>query len=94
MEWTDILGITAGICTTISTLPQIRKAWRTKKVEDVSPWMFAVLMLGVFLWTMYGIARNDLPLIATNGASLALNSFMLYLMIRYREKPGVKTGKE
>lgn len=94
MEWSDILGIIAGICTTVSTLPQIRKAWRTKKVEDVSPMMFAVLMLGVLLWVIYGITQRDLPLIATNGASLALNSFMLYLMIRYREKPLIKTGKK
>lgn len=56
--------------------------------------MFAVLMLGVLLWVIYGITQRDLPLIATNGASLALNSFMLYLMIRYREKPLIKTGKK
>lgn len=83
-SWTDALGIVAGICTTVSVVPQIKKAWKTKKVEDVSPVMFGILMLGVFLWVVYGILRNDLPIIATNGASLALNSFMLYLMIRYR----------
>ncbi|MGA9327061.1 MAG: SemiSWEET transporter [Salegentibacter sp.] len=76
----------AGICTTVSVLPQIRKAWKTKEVEDVSPGMFGILMLGVFLWVIYGILKNDLPIIATNGASLALNSVMFYLMIRYRKK--------
>lgn len=86
LNWTNILGLVAGICTTVSVLPQIRKAWKTKKVEDVSPGMFGILMLGVLLWVIYGIMKNDLPIIATNGASLALNSFMLYLMIRYRKK--------
>ena len=81
-----ILGIVAGICTTIAVIPQIRKAWKTKKVEDVSPGMFAVLMFGVFLWIIYGIIKNDIPIIATNGVSLGLNSVMLYLMVKFGKK--------
>lgn len=86
LEWTDYLGLLAGICTTVAVIPQIKKAWKTKKVEDVSPGMFIVLVIGVFLWVIYGITQKDLPIIATNGLSLALNSLMLYLMIRYRKK--------
>ncbi|MDT0641267.1 SemiSWEET transporter [Zunongwangia sp. F363] len=86
LGWTDILGLVAGICTTVSVIPQIKKAWKTKKVDDISPFMFGILMLGVFLWVIYGITQNDVPIIATNGASLALNSFMFYLMVRFRKK--------
>ncbi|TBW29934.1 SemiSWEET family sugar transporter [Gramella sp. KN1008] len=82
----EILGLVAGVCTTIAVIPQIKKAWKTKKVRDVSPGMFGILMLGVGLWVVYGIMQNDLPIIATNGVSLGLNSVMMYLMIRYREK--------
>ena len=86
MDWTDLLGLVAGICTTVAVLPQIKKAWQTKEVKDVSVGMFIILLIGVFLWIMYGITQNDLPIIATNGTSLALNSFMMYLMVRYRKK--------
>ncbi len=86
IDWTNALGLVAGACTTISVLPQIIKAWKTKEVEDVSAGMFAVLMTGVFLWLVYGIIRNDFPIIAANGASLTLNTFMLYLMMRYGRK--------
>jgi len=85
LGWTDVLGLVAGICTMVAVIPQIKKAWDTKKVEDVSPGMFVVLVIGVFLWVIYGITQNDLPIIATNGVSLALNGFMLYLMLRYKE---------
>ena len=34
--WEEILGLVAGICTTIAMIPQIRKAWNFKQVEDVS----------------------------------------------------------
>lgn len=94
LGWTDVLGLVAGICTMAAVIPQIKKAWETKKVEDVSPGMFIVLIVGVFLWVIYGITQNDLPIIATNGVSLALNGFMLYLMIRYRENGGDKKGEK
>lgn len=85
LGWTDVLGLVAGMCTMVAVVPQIKKAWETKKVEDVSPGMFIVLIIGVFLWVIYGITQKDLPIIATNGVSLALNGLMLYLMIRYRD---------
>jgi len=86
LDWTVILGLAAGICTTVAVIPQIKKAWKTKKVEDVSPGMFSILILGVFLWIIYGITQNDLPIIAANGISLGLNGVMLYLMLRYQKK--------
>lgn len=84
--WEQIIGLIAGICTTIAVIPQIIKSWKTKKVKDVSPFMFTILLVGVFLWVVYGITQNDLPIIATNGVSLGLNSFMMYLMLKYRTK--------
>lgn len=83
--WTYILGILAGICTTAAVVPQIYKAWKTKKVKDVSPGMFIVLLIGLLLWVVYGVMKNDVPIIATNGLALALNGFMLFLMIRYKD---------
>ena len=84
MSWPTIIGILAGICTTAAVIPQILKAWKTKKVEDVSPAMYAVLLLGITLWVVYGVLRNDWPIIATNGLSLSLNAIMLFLMVRYK----------
>ncbi|PZD76717.1 SemiSWEET family sugar transporter [Mesonia sp. K7] len=86
MDWIDILGLLAGICTTSAVIPQIRKAWKTEKVEDVSPFMFAILLLGVGMWVVYGILKNDIPIIATNGLSLLLNFLMLYLFLHFKKK--------
>ena len=85
LEWTNIIGVTAGICTTAAVLPQIYKAWKTKKVTDISPGMFIVLLAGLLLWVVYGFMKKDIPIIATNGLALALNGFMLFLMVRYKD---------
>ena len=83
MEWTQIIGLAAGVCTAVSLLPQIIKTIRTKKAEEVSLVMLFVLMTGIILWILYGFKKNDLPIIATNFVSLAANITMTVLRIRY-----------
>ncbi len=84
--WEQILGLIAGTCTTIAVIPQIYKSWKTKEVADVSPGMFVILLIGVGLWVVYGFTQKDIPIIATNGISFGLNSFMMYLMVKYKVK--------
>ena len=84
MEIIDFIGFAAGACTTVAVIPQIIKSWRTKKVVDVSPLMFSILILGVGLWVVYGIKKGDLPIIITNGISFLLNLSMLILMLFFK----------
>ncbi len=86
ISWVEVLGLTAGACTTAAVVPQIWKAWKTREVDDVSTKMFLVLIAGLSLWVVYGLIRNDLPIIVTNGVALLLNLFMLYLIFTYRDK--------
>jgi len=83
-NWLDITGLLAGICTTVAVIPQIRKAWETKSIGDVSPRMFMILMAGVGLWTIYGIGKSDWAIIITNGISFCLNGILLYILVRYK----------
>ena len=82
----QIIGFIAGILTTVAVLPQLIKSWKTKKVMDISPFMFVLLLGGIGLWVVYGIIKNDYPIILTNGISFLLNSSMLLLMLLYKSK--------
>lgn len=86
MELEEVIGIIAGVLTTLAVLPQIIKAVKTGKVKDVSPYMFLILCLGVGLWTVYGIMKIDWPIIVTNGISFVLNGTMLYIVIGSSKK--------
>ncbi|HJS01022.1 MAG TPA: SemiSWEET transporter [Flavobacterium sp.] len=86
MNFIDILGFVAGICVTISVIPQILKIWKTKKVKDISLLTFSVLTFGVALWVVYGILKNDLPIIVTNSISLFLNLVMVYFIVYYEKE--------
>lgn len=85
-NFTLIIGIIAGILTAASMLPQVFKTLKTKKAEHVSPLMLVILICGVSLWFYYGVKKNDLPIIITNGFSVLVNVFMLFLRWKYRKQ--------
>jgi MtN3 and saliva related transmembrane protein len=86
MNWTQIVGIFAGICTASSLLPQLIKTIKEKKADEISKGMLIVLMTGVATWIVYGVMREDLPIIVTNCFSLLLNIVMFCLRIKYSKK--------
>jgi MtN3 and saliva related transmembrane protein len=85
-QYVQILGIGAGICTSVSLLPQLVKLFKTKKAEDISLFYLIILFVGICLWIWYGILRQDIPIIATNAFTLILNLAILILGIRYKNK--------
>lgn len=86
MNLTDFIGLFAGICVTISVVPQIIKVWKTKKVKEISLLTFSVLTFGIAIWVLYGFLKNDLPIIITNSVSLCLNLIMVYFIIYYEKE--------
>ncbi|MBF4491321.1 SemiSWEET transporter [Flavobacterium sp. JLP] len=86
MNFTDIIGLFAGTCVTLSVIPQILKVWKTKKVKAISLKTFSILTFGLLVWIIYGILKNDLPIIITNSVSLTLNLIMVYFIIYYEKE--------
>jgi MtN3 and saliva related transmembrane protein len=81
---TEIVGITAGICTSISLLPQLVKLRKHKKAEDISLFYLSILFVGLSLWVWYGVLREDLPIMVTNGFSLVINGIIIVLGVKYK----------
>jgi len=79
----SVTGLIAGICTTLSLLPQVIKTIRTKETNDLSLYMFLFLAAGLVLWIIYGILINALPIILANLLSLILAIIILFFKIRY-----------
>jgi MtN3 and saliva related transmembrane protein len=86
MALSTYIGIAAGICTSISLLPQLFKIIKEKKAGDISFVMLFILLAGVVLWVYYGILRKDYPIIITNCFSLIVNSLMIFFTARYKNK--------
>ena len=83
IAWADIIGTVAGILVLSSFIPQLIKAYKTKKMSDVSIHLMILIASGMFLWVIYGFIRSDPVIIGTNATGFALNITLLVMKLRY-----------
>ena len=79
------LGLLAGSLTTAAFLPQVVKTWKSRSAKDLSLGMFSLFCLGVVMWLVYGIAINDVPVIAANFLTLLLAATLLFFKLRFKQ---------
>ena len=81
------IGLLATAFTVASTVPQIKKALRTKDTEDVSIRFLLVFVVCLSLWVIYGIGRADIVIVIGNSIGASLNIWMLVLKMKYSREP-------
>ena len=83
MEFTEILGLTAGTITSITFLPQVIQVYKTKSAKDISLIMVLLLTVGVAMWLAYGILILNAAIIYTNSMVLAMAIILLYFKWKF-----------
>jgi len=84
MDYLQSLGFIAGICTTVSFLPQVITIYKTKSTKDISLSMFIIFFIGVCLWLIYGIYISSIPITLFNGITAALVLIILFFKLKYK----------
>jgi MtN3 and saliva related transmembrane protein len=84
MDTWVLLGMVAGMLTTVGFIPQIVRGYRTKKMDDVSLFMPILLSAGMGLWLGYGLVLNDLPIVFWNAVALTFNLVIVALKLKYK----------
>jgi MtN3 and saliva related transmembrane protein len=74
-EW---MGWIAGTCTTFAFLPQLFRIIQCRSAKAVSWLMYSISALGISLWIIYGMYRQDRVLVFFNCITL---SFVLAILI-------------
>jgi MtN3 and saliva related transmembrane protein len=82
----EAIGWLAATLTTLSFVPQVRQALRTRDVRGVSIPMYVSMCVGLALWIAYGIGKNSLPIVGANIVSLTLAGVVLALTIKHRSE--------
>lgn len=82
----NILGIVAGVLTSIAMMPQLIKVLRTKNVKDLSVLMLLVLISGLSLWVWYGILQKEWPIIISNAFSVLVNVTLLSCCLIFKKE--------
>lgn len=69
---TSYVGYAAGALTVLSLVPQIRRAFRTHRVNDLAWGLIALQGISGALWIGYGLLTRQLPVILTNSGVVVL----------------------
>jgi MtN3 and saliva related transmembrane protein len=82
--FTQVVGFLAAVVGTALMLPQVVKAIRTKKVDDISYWMLLLYFVSCLLWFTYGVLIVAWPVIVCNFIALIISIIQLYLKSKFR----------
>lgn len=84
----DLLGLIATCFTTSSFVPQVWRTWKTRDVSGISLLSYGVITVGLALWLVYGVLRDDLPLIVANSVMVVLTAAITAMKIAYGRPHG------
>jgi len=84
VDFITIIGLVAAAFTTIALFPQLIKVWKTKSTKDISTGMFTLYCGGVFLWFIYGVYLQDLPIILANSLAFVQGLVILVFKAKYK----------
>jgi MtN3 and saliva related transmembrane protein len=82
MDTTTLIGLVSAFFTTGAYVPQAIKTWRTRRTGDLSLSMFSMVFLGTVGWLVYGLLKDDLPIILANTITLGTSFVILYFKIQ------------
>ena len=85
MDW-NVIGLLAGALSSSGFLPQIYKGYKTKSLEDLSYPMLIILSAGLFLWLLYGIHFNNIPIIFANTFAGTCTTILLLMKFKYSKR--------
>jgi MtN3 and saliva related transmembrane protein len=77
-----LLGLAAAALTSLSYIPQVRKALPRGSTDDLSFKTLMILVSGLSLWVLYGAFQGDLVIIIANSVGCALVLLLLGLKVR------------
>jgi MtN3 and saliva related transmembrane protein len=84
MDYVTLIGLTAAALTVIAFFPQLMKVWKTKSTRDISLGMFSIFSFAVFLWFVYGLLINNLPVIIANFLVFVQAFIILVFKLKYK----------
>lgn len=81
MIFVDYIGSIAATCTTLAFIPQAIHSYKTRDLSGISLPMYSIFTLGVAMWLVYGLLKQDWPIIIANTVTVALSAMILVLKV-------------
>jgi MtN3 and saliva related transmembrane protein len=79
----ELLGLFAGLLSTLASAPQAFKIIRTRQARDVSLTTYLMAFSGAVLWGVYGWTQQAPSIIFWNVVAIALFTAIIWLKLRH-----------
>lgn len=80
----ELVGYAAGVLTVGSYVPQVVRAWRTRRTRDLSVGTFVLLTTSGLVWMLYGLLIGSVPVVLTNAGMVALTGALVFAKLRFK----------
>jgi MtN3 and saliva related transmembrane protein len=86
LPYTEILGLVAGLLTTVSILPQVIRVYRLRSAYEISLMYNVLFLIGGILWLIYGVYDRLFPVMLWNALATVLVATLLIAKLKYGHK--------
>ncbi len=87
MDFASVFGLLGAVTASTIFMPQVWKAWKTRKTKDLSWLMIIIGVLNGFFWIAYGVLKSDPYIYVTNMFLFAATACLALMKSKY-DKPG------
>ncbi|MEQ9286408.1 MAG: SemiSWEET family transporter [Cyclobacteriaceae bacterium] len=85
MNWIEIAGHTGAVLSSITFIPQVWKAWKTRSVKDLSIYMILIVFSSTIIWLIYGFSLLLWPVVIANSMILFLSLLLIYFKFTFTD---------
>ncbi|MGG9972698.1 SemiSWEET family sugar transporter [Ferruginibacter sp. SUN002] len=85
MDWTEVIGHTGSALSSITFMPQVYQAWKTKSVGDLNLMTILIVFISTVIWVIYGSMKGILPVIICNSIICFLSMVLLYFKFTFKK---------
>ncbi|MFY7878999.1 MAG: SemiSWEET family sugar transporter [Lacibacter sp.] len=80
----DIMGHLGSFLSSITFMPQVYKAWKSKRIGDLSIYTILIVLCSTVIWLVYGLGYMLWPVIICNAIICMLSFLLLYFKLTYK----------
>lgn len=84
MTWVEAVGHFGAFLTAVTFVPQVYRAWQTRKVGDLSLSMLLIVISSAIVWLVYAITLGLWPVIIANAIIGSLSVLLVYFKVTFK----------
>jgi MtN3 and saliva related transmembrane protein len=86
MNWVEYAGFIGSLLSSVTFVPQVYKAWKSKSVGDLSVYTIMIVSVSTLIWIVYGYFHQPMliPVLLCNSFIFLLSLVLLYFKFAFR----------